>query len=167
MTRGSEHRQHGHGSGRPPAVRDELPGLLRSVGSDLVEILVQTGTPELFRQDTSVPLDAVGEGGPLVVVSGHLCLDRILLGGEPLPLAALFPGDILCPTALHPIVRSNAVLVAATETMAYTVSPEQLIALRIRRPDLATALDRQVNHLLRRLLDEAESLLQSLRYQPE
>jgi len=145
---------------------DSLPGLLHGADPELIEILKQVATPELFRRETVVPLMGLGSG-PLLVVRGALSLARALLNGPSTPLAAIVAGDIFCPRALHPIVRANAVLLAEAETMAYSVPTESLATLRAQRPDLAAALDRHVNGLLQRLLAETETLLQALHRQTE
>jgi CRP-like cAMP-binding protein len=138
-----------------------VPGILRPADAELASILVQVGTPELFRQGAGISLSALGLA-PLLVQSGRLSLVRTLVNGPPLSLATLIPGDVFSPAALHPIVRTNSVLLAEEDSLAYTIVPGYLTALRDCRPDLATALDRQINALLRRLLDETEALLQSL-----
>jgi hypothetical protein len=149
-----------------PFLAGSLPGLLASAEPELVTILTQAGTPELFRQGTTTPLPALGTG-PLVVTQGTLSFARALVNGPTIVLATLVPGDILCPRALHPILQANAFLHADEDALAYTVVPGRLAALRTRCPDLAAALDRQINDLLRRLLTEAESLLRSFREYPD
>jgi CRP/FNR family transcriptional regulator, cyclic AMP receptor protein len=122
-------------------------------------LLAQQSTLRSFEKGQVVFLEGERSDSLLVLTRGRLKVSTFSSNGDELILSMVSPGETVGELGIFSDVPRSATVVAVEPSAGRTLSQKVVLDLVSRRPDLATALLRQMAEMVRRLTGVAADLV--------